>query len=391
MKKKVYAGEDPVDFDEDIAGLFVRIEPGEGDEFAAVKPWIGAIKEPESHPPFDPSPPDEDYKIDYVFGYRTEESRMNLHVNKNGQLVYPTAAIGIIHDFNENKQIYFGGGKTKFSARKQADETKEVHTDDITALAVSDSKELVASGQNGLTPIIFVWKADTAVLVKKIKLPKGSRLVTAIGISANDKYVCATDASEQICAHILEIKTGKHLDTIKINYVVKHLHWHPTDEDVFATCGADHFFMCHYNPMKRTTKKDRVQVKGGKLSFLSIAWSQSNPENVFVAGSDGNVHYMKSGGFFDKVSISADKKGCAQSVLCKPDFRADAGGKGDLVFASDNQDTLIVFHFDGKFNKIMQFTTSAPARAMDLITSGKDTGTLILGLKNGNIEGLEIK
>ena len=83
--------------------LFVRVDPGEGDEFSAVKPWLGAIREPEHHAKFDPYPPDEDYKIDYVFGYRTEESRMNLHFNTTGQLVYPTAALGIIFDYKKKE------------------------------------------------------------------------------------------------------------------------------------------------------------------------------------------------------------------------------------------------------------------------------------------------
>lgn len=61
---------------------------------------------------------------------------------------------------------------------------------------MSDSKKLVATGQNGRTPVICIWSADNATLVKKFKLEKGSRLVSAIGISANDKYLVATDAAE---------------------------------------------------------------------------------------------------------------------------------------------------------------------------------------------------
>jgi hypothetical protein len=39
-------------------------------QFMAVKPWIGAIKEPENHPPVDKSAPDTGYEIEYVYGYR---------------------------------------------------------------------------------------------------------------------------------------------------------------------------------------------------------------------------------------------------------------------------------------------------------------------------------
>ena len=306
-------------FEEDIADLFTFVEPGEGDEFAAVKPWLGAIREPEVHPPFDPSPPEEDYKIDFVFGFRTEETRMNLHFNNNGQLVYPTAALGIIYDYKKKEQIFFGGGKTKFSARKQEDETKGAsHTDDITALAISDSRKLIASGQNGKTPIIYVWKSDTAEMVKKMKLPKGARLVTAIGISANDKYVAAADATDDHYVHILDIAKGHIVADVQIGYSVKHLDWHPTNENIFCTAGEDHMYFCEYMPMKSKVKKDRVMTKGkGNVSFTSMAWSTKNPEYTFGAGGDGKLHFLKNAQIFESLSLSKET-GAIQSVLCAP-------------------------------------------------------------------------
>ena len=50
----------------------------------AVKPWLGAIKEPASHPPVNPSPPNVKYALDYVYGYRCEDSRQNVYFNKDG-------------------------------------------------------------------------------------------------------------------------------------------------------------------------------------------------------------------------------------------------------------------------------------------------------------------
>jgi len=87
---------------------------------------------------------------------------------------------------------------------------------------------MVASGQNGQKPQIFLWDATTAKVISSKRLPKGSRLVTAIGISATDKYICASDAAEKITCHIFEVEGGKAaIATVAINMKVVHLAWSP--------------------------------------------------------------------------------------------------------------------------------------------------------------------
>jgi hypothetical protein len=64
----------------------------------AVKPWIGAVVEPDSHNPVNPSAPDVNYTLEYVYGYRCEDSRQNVFFNTSNQAVYMTAALGVILD-----------------------------------------------------------------------------------------------------------------------------------------------------------------------------------------------------------------------------------------------------------------------------------------------------
>lgn len=80
-KKKTYDTNKGQQYDEILSALFHRVEPGEGDEFAAVKPWLGAIKEPKTHPKPNKKAPVEDYEIDWVWGYRSEEARQNCCFN----------------------------------------------------------------------------------------------------------------------------------------------------------------------------------------------------------------------------------------------------------------------------------------------------------------------
>ena len=90
--------------------FFEAVDAGEGDQFMAVKPWIGAIKEPTSHPPINPTPPDARFSLEYVYGYRCEDSRQNVFLNSLGEAVYMTAALGVILNIKNNTQKFFGGG-----------------------------------------------------------------------------------------------------------------------------------------------------------------------------------------------------------------------------------------------------------------------------------------
>jgi len=71
---------------------------------------------------------------------------MNCQFNSSGQAVYPTAAVGVVFDYKNMKQSYFGGGKTDFGGRKQKDKGANGHNDDITALCMSFSRKMIASG-----------------------------------------------------------------------------------------------------------------------------------------------------------------------------------------------------------------------------------------------------
>jgi microtubule-associated protein-like 6 len=124
----------------------------------AVRPYLGAIMEPTNHPPPNPSAPDVKYNLEYVYGYRCADSRQNCYFNASGQAVYMTAALGVILDTKSNTQQFFGGGQVQNTAKNVAND-ENAHTDDITALTISNSRRLAASGQVGSAPAAFVWDA----------------------------------------------------------------------------------------------------------------------------------------------------------------------------------------------------------------------------------------
>jgi len=83
----------------------------------AVKPWIGAVKEPDNHPEVNKDQPDESYALEYAYGYRCSDSRQNVYFNANGQVTYMTACLGVMLDQASNTQTFFGGNEVNTGSK----------------------------------------------------------------------------------------------------------------------------------------------------------------------------------------------------------------------------------------------------------------------------------
>jgi len=54
---------------------FFEVEEATGEQFMAVRPWIGQIAEPNSHNPVNNEQPDVTYSLEYVYGYRCADTK----------------------------------------------------------------------------------------------------------------------------------------------------------------------------------------------------------------------------------------------------------------------------------------------------------------------------
>jgi WD40 repeat protein len=166
----------------------------EGEEFMAVKPWIGAVKEPDSHPEANPSPPDVSYNLEYAYGYRCQDSRNNVYYNPAGNICYMTACLGVILDKESNTQVFFGGGEVENTSKQVASDANH-HNNDIMCMDVNSSggRNMAVTGQVGKSPSIFIWDTATGEKIKRFKLQKDARAVAAVCISPNGDYIATAD------------------------------------------------------------------------------------------------------------------------------------------------------------------------------------------------------
>jgi hypothetical protein len=264
-KGKVVEIKDPKDDRE--FDFFEGADAGAGDQFMAVRPYEGAIVEPDDHNPESKSPPDVTYELEYVYGYRAEDSRMNCFYNKKGNVCYMTAALGVILDQGSNKQKFFGGGQTDNSSKHVArDEVG--HTNDITAMDMSNCRGLCATGQNGAKPVAFVWDSTTGDKKGRYKLTKGMREVTAIAISPDNKLLALTDNHNDHNLWIFDVDSEKEVKKDKTGPDrIYHVAWSLKDgENKVATAGIKHFAVWDLDGAKFKKRKGLYGSNGNPTS-----------------------------------------------------------------------------------------------------------------------------
>eukprot|EP00636_Phaeomonas_parva_P008104 CAMPEP_0118868616 /NCGR_PEP_ID=MMETSP1163-20130328/12066_1 /TAXON_ID=124430 /ORGANISM="Phaeomonas parva, Strain CCMP2877" /LENGTH=2540 /DNA_ID=CAMNT_0006803335 /DNA_START=188 /DNA_END=7810 /DNA_ORIENTATION=- len=126
-----------------------------GDEFAAVKPWLGAIMEPTDgagNAAYGGAT-DVDLNLCWVHGYRSGDCRNNLRYTAAGDLVFMAAALGVVYSKGADTQRFVQG----------------VHTDDVLSLAMHPGGRTCATGEVGRTPKVVVWDVESMEVQASLK------------------------------------------------------------------------------------------------------------------------------------------------------------------------------------------------------------------------------
>ena len=195
--------------------------------------------------------------------------------------------MGIIMDPDSQKQKFFGGGVVDNKAKNVSND-KNAHTDDILAIKYNESTKQCVSGQVGHAPAAFLWDASSGEKVQNFKLPKGSRGVNAIAISADGKFIVCVDLHNDHRIHVFDTASGSSVwqengDTAKIYDVaftkVEGKHF-------FVTVGKKHIKF--WDPSEKKCEKGLYGQGGPQTSFATC---DSDEDGHFFAGSlEGTIY-----------------------------------------------------------------------------------------------------
>ncbi len=171
--------------------------------------------------------PKSNLKLDFVYGYRTRDTRNNLRYISEHKIVYHCGFYGIVHDLLTNTQKIFAK-----------------HNDDITSMAVNNAKNLIATGENGskanqgFNPVICVWDEDCNLVTKfDGNFFKG---VNSLNFSPESNFLLAVSLNDEHDIYLFDIKENRMIATSR-GGPTKILDCVFKNEKEFVTVGIKHY------------------------------------------------------------------------------------------------------------------------------------------------------
>lgn len=389
---------DDVDVDFDL--------PTGGDEFMAVKPWLGAIVAPtvwtnpaqQKLPPFfaalteygnqlrnfkgaegeyqeledsakstlqamyesgycDPSPPDNDeLELEHVHGYRGFDCRNNVFYitlsNKKKYVLYYAAALGVLMDPKEKVQKYFRG-----------------HTDDIISMAVyspqsassTSDQIIVASGQQGISSV-YIWEVPSLQTISVINTKQKNihsmafssdgRLVVSL---AQDHSIAVVDWKSSSILATAKTDNSNILDTAVFTSTINASAGNSSVQ--FITVGEKVLRLWTINGRNISSTKyltSSDSAKGKIQSYLSV---REIAGCFFVGCEDGSIYAIPLGTNavqFIFPNPSAKTEGVADKKGGKKAAGGAGGDKNSIsamtTFSKDSMSLLLTGAKDGTIN-----------------------------------------
>ena len=258
-----------------------------GDQATNVEPWRLAIEQPEWSENLNieklNKKPKTNVKLDFVFGYRTRDTRNNLRYISENKILYHSGSYGLIHDLTTNKQKIFSQ-----------------HNFDIISMCLNNSKTLIASGEDSsrtdseINPSICIWDTDSK-LISKIEgnFEKG---INSLNFSPDSSKLLAVSLNEEHTIYLFDLKENR-LTATSMGGSTKILDCCFKSEKEFSTVGIKHFKYWMISENNLVSKEGFFGQADNKLGLVICH------EGNFVTGSaTGELTIWR-----DEV-ISANKK-----------------------------------------------------------------------------------
>ncbi|CAF0987237.1 unnamed protein product [Adineta ricciae] len=210
----------------------------------------------ESQFPGDRTAPKGSLRLEWIYGYRSANCRSNVQLTQNGEVVYFSAAVGIVQSLSDKtncRQRFFLG-----------------HDDDIISSCLHPEKTIVATGQIGKNARICVWNTDGVMKLESL-LQGHTDGVGAMSFSMDGKKLASVGIDSENTIKIWQWDAGKVLATVAGH-----------SERVFDICYfGDRVITCGVKHIRFWT------LLGNTLQFNEGQFGKSEAQTLLCIGHFG--------------------------------------------------------------------------------------------------------
>jgi len=292
----------------------------QGDQFMAVKPYLGAIVAPAGYKKAPPAAPTSSLHLDHIHGYRSFDTRNNLfYLAGSTAAIYHAAAVTVSLDIPTGSQHFH-----------------LQHTDDIRCIAVDAPRagmQLVATGEVGRSPTINVFNALAKPMATFLALQGFHRRgVSHLAFSGDGSTLFSVGLDDDHSIAVYKItgdKAGKLLFSAKGNkQKVLHVAGNPFDPLQFVQAGVKHVeFHTLTGKLNAVAKQKCVFGKGGQTNILCVGY-ESN-DTILAGSAKGEVFFFTQNKF--KSKVQAHEQTVNSLVVQQATQQVITGGKDGFV------------------------------------------------------------
>jgi microtubule-associated protein-like 6 len=273
-----------VEIDTNDGGLFEEEEEEAGDQFMAVKPFLGEVKNSQPSDFFYEKgmedTPDENLKLYYANGYRCFDAKNTAKFSSNpDSVVFVTAALGVNLDIRNNSQTFFNK-----------------HEEDIISFDLHPNRRIAATGQmaaKGKSKMIdiFIWDIETKEVLANLK-GFHIRAIKLIRFSPSGKYLLTYGLDDDHSLAVYDWAQERLVCSSKVDKKnVLESCFALTDDRKFLSIGSRHckvwnFKGCNIHSARVSWPK-RLRLENSKdlLKQEPLIACATFSDNSFVAGT----------------------------------------------------------------------------------------------------------
>lgn len=229
---------------------------------------------------------------------------------------------------------------------------------------MSEDRTTCLTGQVGKAPAVFTWDACTGEKKQRVKLPRGSRGVSACGMSLCAGRFAVADLHDNHKVHCFNADGSKVFEQKGSNDKILDLAFNRKEGSKnFATAGRKHIAFWDEDG----TKKNGLFGSNPRTSFSCVSWCKQG--KCYTGGANGKL-YVWNGNACEAVMDA--HKGFICSIKCVGDTMMVTGGYDGQVILWDLSD----------MSQKQTWQFDCLVRAVDISDDGS---TAVIGLRNGTI------